>query len=75
MESRPFRKMMGKIQFEAGEVEFLRIVADFYNVSKVSLKMAVRKHSCNFHMRQRGDRIGILGKMVPADIVSEAADR
>lgn len=60
-----FRKMMGKIQFEAGEVEVSsRIVAEFYNVSKSFVEDGREKKILNnFHMRiQRGDRIGILGK-------------
>ncbi len=60
-----FRKMMGKVKFEAGEVEMTsRIVAEFYNVSK-SFHEAGREKVIlqNFHLRiQKGDRIGILGK-------------
>ena len=60
-----FRKMMGKVHFEAGEVEMSsRIVAEFYNVSKSFVEDGREKIILqNFHLRiQRGDRIGILGK-------------
>jgi ATP-binding cassette subfamily F protein uup len=60
-----FRKMMGKIQFEPGEVEVSsRVVAEFYNVSKSFVEDGREKTILqNFHLRiQRGDRIGILGK-------------
>lgn len=60
-----FRKMMGKVQFEVGEVELTsRIVAEFYNVSKSFVEDGREKVILkNFHLRiQRGDRIGILGK-------------
>jgi len=60
-----FRKMMGKVKFEPGEVEMTsRIVCEFYNVSK-SFKEDGREKIIlqNFNLRiQRGDRIGILGK-------------
>lgn len=60
-----FRKMMGKIKFEPGEVELTsRVVAEFYNVSKSFFEDGREKVILqNFHLRiQRGDRIGILGK-------------
>ena len=60
-----FRKMMGKVQFEVGDVELTsRVVAEFYNVSKSFVEDGREKVILqNFHLRiQRGDRIGILGK-------------
>lgn len=60
-----FRKMMGKVKFEAGEVEMTsKIVAEFYNVSKSFVEDGRQKTILeNFHLRiQKGDRIGILGK-------------
>ena len=60
-----FRKMMGKVKFEPGEVEMTsRIVAEFYNVSKIFNEEGREKVILkNFHLRiQKGDRIGILGK-------------
>lgn len=60
-----FRKMMGKVKFEPGEVEMTsRIVAEFYNVSKSFVEDGRQKVILqNFHLRiQKGDRIGILGK-------------
>ena len=60
-----FRKMMGKVKFEPGEVEMTsRIVAEFYNVSKSFVEEGREKVILqNFHLRiQKGDRIGILGK-------------
>lgn len=60
-----FRKMMGKVKFEPGEVEMTsRIVAEFYNVSKTFVEEGREKVILqNFHLRiQKGDRIGILGK-------------
>lgn len=60
-----FRKMLGKIHFEPGDVEMTsRIVAEFYNVSKSFVEDGREKTILsNFHLRiQRGDRIGILGK-------------
>lgn len=60
-----FRKMMGKVKFEPGEVEMTsRIVAEFYNVSKSFVEDGREKIILqNFHLRiQKGDRIGILGK-------------
>ncbi len=60
-----FRKMMGKVKFEPGEVEMTsRIVAEFYNVSKTFVEDGREKVILqNFHLRiQKGDRIGILGK-------------
>ncbi len=60
-----FRKMMGKVQFEVGEVEMTsRIVCEFYNVSKKFVEDGREKIILdNFHLRvQKGDRIGILGK-------------
>ena len=60
-----FRRMMGKVKFEPGEVEMTsRIVAEFYNVSKSFVEDGREKTILkNFHLRiQKGDRIGILGK-------------
>ena len=60
-----FRKMMGKVKFEAAEMEMSsRIVAEFYNVSKSFVEDGRERVILkNFHLRiQRGDRIGILGK-------------
>lgn len=60
-----FRRMMGKVKFEPGEVEMTsRIVAEFYNVSKTFVEDTREKVILqNFHLRiQKGDRIGILGK-------------
>jgi ATP-binding cassette subfamily F protein uup len=60
-----FRRMMGKVKFEPGEVEMTsRIVAEFYNVSKTFVEDGREKVILqNFHLRiQKGDRIGILGK-------------
>ena len=60
-----FRRMMGKVKFETGEVEMTsRIVAEFYNVSKTFVEDGREKLILqNFHLRiQKGDRIGILGK-------------
>ena len=60
-----FRKMLGKITFEPGEVESTsRIVCEFYNVSKSFVEDGREKIILqNFHLRiQKGDRIGILGK-------------
>ncbi len=61
-----FRKMMGKVKFEAGEVEMTsRVVAEFYNVSKSFTNDQGEEKTIlnNFHLRiLRGDKIGILGK-------------
>ncbi len=60
-----FRKMMGKVKFEASEVEMTsKIVAEFYNVSKKFVEDGREKTILeNFYLRiQKGDRIGILGK-------------
>ena len=60
-----FRRMIGKVHFEAGEVEMTsRVVAEFYNVSKSFIEDGREKTILkNFFLRiQRGDRIGILGK-------------
>lgn len=60
-----FRRMMGKVHFEAGDTDISsRIVAEFYNVSKKFIEDGREKIILqNFHLRiQRGDRIGILGK-------------
>ena len=60
-----FRKMMGKVNFEAGDVELTsRIVCEFYNVTKTFVEDGREKVILqNFNLRiQRGDRIGILGK-------------
>lgn len=60
-----FRKMMGKIKVEVGDVEMTsRIVCEFYNVSKSFIEDGREKTILkNFHLRiQKGDKIGILGK-------------
>lgn len=60
-----FRKMLGKIKVEVGDVEMTsRVVCEFYNVSKKFIEDGREKVILdNFHLRiQRGDRIGILGK-------------
>lgn len=60
-----FRKMLGKIKVEMGEVESTsRVVCEFYNVSKSFVEDGRKKTILeNFHLRiQKGDRIGILGK-------------
>ncbi len=60
-----FRKMLGKIKVEVGDVEMTsRIVCEFYNVSKSFVEDGREKTILqNFHLRiQKGDRIGILGK-------------
>ncbi|PZQ46656.1 MAG: ABC transporter family protein [Micavibrio aeruginosavorus] len=60
-----FRKMLGKIKVEVGEVESTsRVVCEFYNVSKSFVEDGRKKTILeNFHLRiQKGDRIGILGK-------------
>lgn len=60
-----FRKMLGKIKVEVGDVDMTsRIVCEFYNVSKKFIEDGREKVILeNFHLRiQRGDRIGILGK-------------
>lgn len=60
-----FRKMMGKVKFEPGEVEVSsRIISEFYNVTKTFVEDGREKIILqNFYLRiQRGDRIGILGK-------------
>lgn len=60
-----FRKMLGKIKVDVGEVEMTsRIVCEFYNVSKSFVEDGREKTILkNFHLRiQKGDKIGILGK-------------
>lgn len=60
-----FRKMLGKIKVEVGDVEMTsRIVCEFYNVSKSFVEDGREKTILkNFHLRiQKGDKIGILGK-------------
>lgn len=60
-----FRKMLGKIKVEIGEVESTsRVVCEFYNVGKKFVEDGREKTILeNFHLRiQKGDRIGILGK-------------